>query len=193
MPEHFTDPIAIAGQIIVSLQQIVSRMANPKIPSVLSFGKITGGRVNNVIPDEVKMEGTFRTFDEEWRKSALQRIKDVSQSTAGAMGAQCEVGIASGYPYLVNDEAYTERNILAAKEYMGKENVLEMDLWMAAEDFAFYAQEIPGCFYRLGIRNEAMGITSGVHTPTFDIDEKALKTGMGLLSYLAINELNSTE
>ena len=189
MPEHFIDPIAIAGQTIVALQQIVSRMANPKIPSVLSFGKITGGSVNNVIPDEVKIEGTFRTFDEEWRKSALQSIKDVSRSVAGAMRAQCEVEIAPGYPYLVNDEAYTERNMLAAKEYMGKENVLEIDLWMAAEDFAFYTHEIPGCFYRLGTGNEEKGITSGVHTPTFNIDEKALKTGMGLLAYLAISEL----
>ncbi|MDE0472283.1 MAG: M20 family metallopeptidase [Ekhidna sp.] len=193
MPENCIDPIAIAGQIIVSLQQIVSRMADPKIPSVLSFGKIAGGSINNVIPNEVRIEGTFRTFDEDWRKLALQRIKDVSQAVAGAMGATCEVEIASGYPYLINDEAYTERNILAAEEYMGKENVLKIALWTAAEDFAFYSHEIPGCFYRLGTRNEEMGITSGVHTPTFNVDENALKTGMGLLSYLAVNELNCAE
>ena len=193
MPETFVDPIAIASQIIVSLQQIVSRVANPKIPSVLSFGKIAGGNVNNVIPDEVKIDGTFRTFDEKWRKEALQKIKDISGSIAEAMGGSCEVNIAPGYPFLVNDTDYTKRNIKAAQEYMGTENVEELDLWMAAEDFAFYTHEVPGCFYRLGTRNEAKGITSGVHTPTFDIDEKALKTGMGLMAYLAVNELNSNE
>lgn len=191
MPETFIDPIAIASQIVVSLQQIVSRMANPKTPSVLSFGKIAGGNINNVIPDEVKIDGTFRTFDEEWRKKALQKIKDISTSIASAMGGSCEVHIASGYPFLVNDEAYTLKNIEAAKSYIGEENVVELDLWMAAEDFAFYSHEVPGCFYRLGTRNEDKGIVSGVHTPTFNIDENALKTGMGLMAYLAINELNS--
>ena len=190
MPETFVDPIAIAGQIIVSLQQIVSRIANPKIPSVLSFGKIEGGNVNNVIPNEVKIDGTFRTFDEVWRKEALQKVRDISTSIAQAMGGSCEVHIAPGYPFLVNDEQYTIKNIAAAKDYMGDENVVELDLWMAAEDFAFYTHEVPGCFYRLGTRNESKGITSGVHTPTFNIDENALKTGMGLMSYLAIYELN---
>lgn len=189
MPEYFTDPIAISSQIIVALQQVVSRMASPKIPSVLSFGKIAGGKVNNVIPDEVKIDGTFRTFNEEWRYQALGRIKDMASSIAKSMGGSCEVDIAPGYPFLVNDEAYTERNIKAAKEYMGEENVEELDLWMAAEDFSFYTHEVPGCFYRLGTRNEAKGITSGVHTPTFNIDEVALKTGMGLMSYLTLNEL----
>lgn len=191
MPENFVDPIAIASQIIVALQQIVSRMANPKTPSVLSFGKIAGGNINNVIPDEVKIDGTFRTFDEVWRKEALQKINDISTSIASAMGGSCEVDIASGYPFLVNDEAYTMRNIEAAKNYMGEDNVVELDLWMAAEDFAFYSHEVPGCFYRLGTRNDVKGITSGVHTPNFNIDENALKTGMGLMAFLAINELNS--
>ena len=192
MPENFVDPIAIASQIIVSLQQVVSRMANPKIPSVLSFGKISGGNVNNVIPNEVKVEGTFRTFDETWRRKALDRIKAIATSVASSMGASCQVEFAPGYPFLQNDDAYTERNIQAAKEYLGEENVLELDLWMAAEDFAFYTHEVPGCFYRLGTRNEAEGITSGVHTPTFNVDEKALKTGMGLLSYLTVEELRNT-
>ena len=189
MPENFIDPIAIASQIIVSLQQIVSRMASPKIPSVLSFGKIVGGNVNNAIPDEVNIDGTFRTFDEEWRKEALQKIKDISSSIASSMGGSCEVHVASGYPYLVNDEPFTERSKDAAKAYLGDENVEDLDLWMAAEDFAFYTHEVPGCFYRLGTRNESRGITSGVHTPTFDIDESALEIGMGLMSYLAIEEL----
>ncbi|MEO1256966.1 MAG: amidohydrolase, partial [Bacteroidota bacterium] len=191
MPENFIDPIAITAQILVSLQQVVSRMANPKIPSVLSFGKIAGGNVNNVIPDEVKVDGTFRTFNEEWRKKAHQKIKDIASAIAQSMGGSCEVTFAPGYPFLQNDEAYTQRNIQAAKDYLGQENVMELDLWMAGEDFSFYTHQIPGCFYRLGTRNEGQGITSGVHTPTFDIDENALKIGMGLMSYLTINELNT--
>lgn len=190
MPETFVDPIAIASQIVVSLQQVVSRIANPKIPTVLSFGKIAGGYVNNVIPDEVKIDGTFRTFDEVWRKEALQKIREISSAIATSMGGECEVKYAPGYPYLVNDESFTKANIEAAKEYMGEGNVVDLDLWMAAEDFAFYTHEIPGCFYRLGTRNEKKGITSGVHTPTFDIDENAIKTGMGLMAFLAIIELN---
>lgn len=192
MPENFIDPIAIASQIIVSLQQVVSRFASPKIPSVLSFGKIEGGSVNNVIPDEVKIDGTFRTFDEKWRKEALKKIKEIATGIATSMGGSCEVNIADGYPYLANNEAYTERNIEAAKAYLGEENVEHLDLWMAAEDFAFYSHHVDACFYRLGTRNEEKGITAGVHTPTFDIDEEALKTGMGLMAFLAISELYSS-
>lgn len=191
MPENFIDPIAIASQIIVTLQQIVSRSANPKMPTVLSFGKIEGGTTTNIIPDEVKVEGTFRTFNEEWRKEALGKIRNISTSIAESMGASCDVRFAQGYPYLTNNEPYTDRNIKAAEDYLGKENVEELDLWMAAEDFASYSHHVDACFYRLGTRNEQKGITSGVHTPTFDIDEEALKTGMGLMAFLAINELNS--
>lgn len=191
MPENFIDPIAIASQIIVSLQQIVSRFANPKIPTVLSFGKIEGGNTTNVIPDKVEIEGTFRTFDETWRHEALDKIRTIATSIAESMDAKCEVRISDGYPFLVNHDEYTERNIQASKQYLGEENVEELDLWMAAEDFSFYSHHVDACFYRLGTRNEERGITSGVHTPTFDIDESALKIGMGLMAYLAINELNN--
>lgn len=189
MPETFVDPIAIASQIIVSLQQIVSRFASPKMPTVLSFGKIAGGSVTNVIPDEVKIEGTFRTFDEKWRKEALGKIEDMSSNIAQSMGGSCEVHFAAGYPFLANEETYTQRNIDAAKEYLGEENVEELDLWMAAEDFASYSHHVDACFYRLGTRNEEKNITAGVHTSNFDVDEEALKTGMGLMAYLAIKEL----
>ena len=190
MPENFIDPIAIASQIIVSLQQVVSRFANPKIPTVLSFGKIEGGNATNVIPEKVEIAGTLRTFDEDWRQEALDKISAMATRMAESMGAKCEVKTSGGYPFLVNHEEYTERNIQAAKQYMGQENVEELDLWMAAEDFAFYSHHVDACFYRLGTRNEATGITAGVHTPTFNIDESALTVGMGLMAYLAISELN---
>ena len=191
MPELSIDPIVITSHIIVALQTIISRTANPKIPSVLTFGKIQGNGANNVIPDEVKVDGTFRTFDEAWRAEAKIKMKKMAEGIAESMGAICEFIIVDGYPFLVNDDETTARSKKAAQQYLGSENVEELDLWMAAEDFAYYSQEIPACFYRLGTRNDALGITSGVHTSTFNIDEEALKIGMGLMAWLAISELTN--
>lgn len=191
MPEFNIDPVLITSHIIVALQQIVSRVASPKMPSVLSFGKVIANGATNVIPNEVKLEGTFRTFDEDWRKEAHKKMKKMAEGIAESMGGSCDFDIKVGYPHLKNNEELTNKAREAAKDYMGEENVVDLDLWMAAEDFAYYSQETDACFYRLGIRNEEKGIISGVHTPTFNIDEDALKTGMGLMAWLAINELNS--
>jgi amidohydrolase len=191
MPEMNVDPVLITAHILTALQQIVSRNASPKVPSVLSFGKVIAEGATNVIPNEVYLEGTFRTMDEEWRASAHQKMKKMAEGIAESMGGSCEFDIHKGYPFLVNEPELTERSRAAAIEFLGEENVQELDLWLAAEDFAYYSQEIDACFYRLGVRNEAKGITSSVHTPTFDIDPLALETGMGLMSWLAIQELNS--
>ena len=145
----------------------------------------------NVIPNEVKIEGTFRTLDEEWRKEAHIKMKKMAEGMAESMGGSCDFNIQVGYPFLKNEPELTERARQAAIEYMGKENVVDLDIWMAAEDFSYYSQEVDACFYRLGTRNEAKGIVSGVHTPTFDIDEDALSHGPGLMAWLAINELNA--
>lgn len=190
MPETLVDPVLITSHIIVALQQIVSRNANPKIPSVLSFGKVIANGATNVIPNEVKVEGTFRTLDEPWRKKAKELITKMAKGIAESMGGIAEVDILTGYPFLKNDPELTERTTSAAKAYLGEENVLDLDLWMAAEDFSYYTQEMAGCFYRLGTRNEARGIVSGVHTPTFDIDEDALEISTGLMAWLAIQELS---
>ena len=189
MPDKNIDPILIASHIIIALQQIVSRNADPKTPTVLSFGKISGNGATNVIPEEVKIEGTFRTLNEVWRKDAHKKMKKMAECIADGMGGVCEFNILDGYPFLRNAPALTNRMKTAAETYLGKENVLDLDLWMASEDFAYYSQIIDSCFYRLGTRNEAKGITSGVHTPTFDIDESALKTGSGLMAWLAVTEL----
>ena len=189
LPHKFIDPILIASNIIVSLQQIVSRSAKPDVPSVLSFGKIIGEGSTNIIPDEVKLEGTFRTMDEEWRFDAHKKMKALAESIALGMGGSCDFDVRVGYPYLVNDEVVTETHIQAAKEYLGEENVVDLDLRMTAEDFSYYSQVAPVCFYRLGTRNEAKGITSGLHTSTFDIDSKALEIGMGVMAYGAIKQL----
>ncbi|WP_226389940.1 M20 metallopeptidase family protein [Penaeicola halotolerans] len=191
MPEMGIDPVLIASHIIVSLQQIISRNASPKVPSVLSFGKFIANGATNVIPNEVKIEGTFRTMDEPWRADALKRMKKMAEGIAEAMGGSCEFKIVNGYPYLENHPELTAKAKTAAIEYLGADNVVDLDLWMAAEDFAYYTHEMDACFYRLGTRNEAKGITSGVHTPTFDIDEDALEIGAGLMTWLAIKELEA--
>jgi amidohydrolase len=189
MPDACTDPILIASHIIVALQQIISRNCDPKSPSVLSFGRIEGLGATNVIPDTVTIEGTFRCMDETWRATGLQKITDMATGMAQAMGASCHVNIVKGYPYLQNEPQLTRRSKQAAIAYLGADNVVDLDLWMAGEDFAFYTHHTNACFYRLGTRNEAAGITSGVHTPTFNIDEQALHIGPGLMAWLAIQEL----
>jgi amidohydrolase len=190
-PELTIDPVVIAAHIIISLQQVISRNANPKQPTVLTFGRIIGEGATNIIPDEVNIAGTFRALNEVWRKEGLQKIKKMAESIAEGMGGKCEVTISHGYPYLENNPEVTKRIRKAAEEYVGKENVVDIDLTLGSEDFAYYSHVVPASFYRLGTRNDSKGITSYVHTPTFDIDEEALKIGPGLMAWMAITELNS--
>lgn len=191
MPDACIDPIVIASHIIVAMQQIISRNKNPKFPSVLTFGKIEGLGATNVIPDEVNIAGTFRAMDETWRAEGLAKMKKLAEGIADAMGGSAVFEVLKGYPFLQNDPELTRKAKAAAIDYMGADNVVDLDLWMAGEDFAFYTHHVDACFYRLGIRNDARGITSGVHTPTFDIDEKALSIGPGLMAWLAVSELNN--
>lgn len=188
-PELTIDPIVIASHIIIALQQIISRNASPKQPTVLTFGNIIGQGATNIIPDEVNIAGTFRAMNEVWRASALQKIKKMAESLAEGMGGRCEVEISHGYPYLENNPELTRRIKAAATDYVGQENVVDIDITLGAEDFSYYSQIIPASFYRLGTRNEAKGITSYVHTPTFDIDEEALKISPGLMAWMAVKEL----
>ena len=189
MPHLIVDPVLITSHLIIALQQIVSRRAKPIIPSVLSSGKVIANGATNVIPDEVYLEGTFRTLNEEWRNDAHIKMKFLAETLAESMGGKCIFDIRKGYPFLINDEQVTDRARKAAEEYLGKENVEDLEIWMAAEDFSFYSQKAPSCFYRLGVRNESRGIISSVHTSTFDIDESALETGMGLMAWMAVKEL----
>lgn len=191
LPNTTIDPIAIAAQLITNLQQVVSRKANPIIPTVLSFGRISGGHVNNVIPDKVEIEGTFRTMDEKWRNEAHQWIKEITYHTCAAYGATSTVEIPKGYPSLFNDPAFTAQAESWAKQFLGDNNVKLLDLRMTADDFAFYSHEIPGCFYRLGTNRGGTEFTASVHNAHFDIDEDALKTGTGLMTWLALNALQS--
>ncbi|WP_262248899.1 M20 metallopeptidase family protein [Parapedobacter soli] len=188
-PQENIDPVVITAHIITALQQVVSRIADPKMPSVLSFGKVIANGATNVIPDAVYLEGTFRTFDETWRKEAHKRMVKMATGIAESMGGSCDFEVRNGYPFLVNDEKLTAEIRGYAEEFLGKENVVDLDLWLAAEDFAYYSQVADACFYRLGTRNEAKGITSAVHTPTFDIDESALALSTGLMAYVTLRRL----
>ena len=188
-PHRNIDPVMITAQMLVSLQQLVSRMANPTMPTVLSFGKIIGNGAINIIPDEVYLEGTFRTLDENWRDEAHQKMKKMATGIVESMGGSCDFKITKGYPFLINDEKLTGQVAHYAEEYIGKENVEDLDIWMAAEDFARYSQVVPSCFYLLGVGNTEKGIKSSLHTPTFDIDETALTLNIGLMAYMALKEL----
>lgn len=190
MPHQLVDPVLTAAQVILALQSVSSRYAPPLLPTVLSFGKVLAQGATNIIPDEVYLEGTFRTMDEHWRAKAHELILRITSETAHAFGARAEVEISKGYPVLHNQEELTRRSRSAAEFYLGKENVVDLEMRMTAEDFAWFAREMPACFYRLGTAGKNGSCISGVHTSTFDIDEDALITGMGLMAWLAVSELH---
>ena len=189
LPDKAVDPIVIASHIITALQQVISRNADPKTPTVLTFGTIHGGTAQNIIPDEVKLGGTFRALDEGWRFKAHSLIKKMATSIAEGMGGSCEVTIDVGYPFLHNDEELAANARANAVAYVGEENIVDLDLWLGAEDFAYYSQKVPSCFYRLGTGNEAKGTTLGVHTPKFNVDEEAIEIGIGFMAWNAIKAL----
>jgi amidohydrolase len=190
-PQQNIDPVVIMAHMITALQTIISRSSDPRSPSVLSFGKVIANGATNVIPNEVYLEGTFRTLNEKWRAEAHIKMKKLAESIAEGMGGSCDFRIEKGYPFLINEEQLTARVKENAIAYLGAENVIDLDIWMAAEDFAYFSQAADACFYRLGTGNIAKGITSSVHTPTFDIDESSLNLSTGLMAYLALKELGN--
>lgn len=189
LPHYNIDPVLITSHIIVALQQLVSRRTKPGVPCVLSFGKVEANGATNVIPNEVRVAGTFRTMDEEWRMEAHQIMKKMAVEMASSMGGSCDFRVDVGYPFVYNDEAVTEFARSAAVDYLGNENVVELDMRMTGEDFSYYTHHMPGCFYRLGVGNVEKGITAGLHTPTFNVDERCLEIGTGVMSYIALKQL----
>ena len=183
-PHLCIDPILIASHLIVSLQQVVSRNNNPHNPTVLSITAVQGGSTTNVIPNEVKLKGTFRAMDEAWRFKAHGLIRKMATDLVHSMGGEIDLLIDVGYPSVYNNESLNETTRKKAEEFIGKANVEETEPRMGAEDFGYYTQLIPGCFYRLGVMNIEKGIVSGVHTPTFNIDESAIEIGMGMMAFL---------
>jgi hippurate hydrolase len=189
-PHLTTDTVLIASHLVVALQQIISRNKNPLTPSVLTISSIQGGHTTNVIPSEVKLMGTFRAMDEEWRCKAHKLITKVATELVHSMGGEIDLLIDIGYPTVDNDTVLTETAWKLADDFMGKENVLETEIRMGAEDFGYYTQQIPGCFFRLGVRNEEKGIIYGVHTPKFNIDEAAIETGIAMMAWLGASIKN---
>lgn len=185
-PHCTADTILIAAHLIVSLQQIISRNNNPFNPSVLSITSFQGGNATNVIPSEVKLMGTFRAMDEKWRFKAHELITKQTKELVAAMGAEADVHIDVGYPFVLNNEALSRESRKNAELFAGADNVSETELRMGAEDFAYYSHLVPACFFRLGVGNKAKGITSGVHTPTFNIDEAAIEQGIGMMAWMAV-------
>lgn len=183
-PHLTTDTILVASHLVVSLQQVISRNRDPFSPSVLSISSFQGGFTTNVIPSEVKLMGTFRAMDEDWRFKAHEIIRRHTTELVHAMGAEVDLHIDVGYPTVYNNEELNNLARRLAEEFMGKEAVGETEVRMGAEDFGFYSQKIPGCFYRLGTANKEKGITAGVHTPTFNIDERAIENGIGMMATL---------
>lgn len=188
-PELNVDPVLIAAHILVALQQIISRNAPPVLPAVLSFGRFIAEGRTNIIPNEVKLEGTIRTFDEKWRADAHLKITKMAQSIAEGMGGTCEVFIDKGYPFVVNDDAVTAQAKAYAMEYLGAANVVEIPMRLTAEDFAYYSHLVPSCLYRLGVRNESKGFNHNLHTSRFDVDESSIELGAGLMAWLAVSSL----
>lgn len=191
MPERVDDTVLATAQIIVALQRIVSRTSSPQIPTVLSFGKIVTNGAMNILPEKVSIHGTFRTFNEDWRKKAHQLIIETAEYTAKAFGCSADVEVKHGYPFLTNDENLTESAREAAKDFLGENNVVELDIRMTAEDFSRYSQVMPACFYRLGTANKEKGIVSNLHTPTFNVDEESIEIGVGLMAWIALSSLTN--
>lgn len=183
-PHLTADTILIASHLVVALQQVVSRNNNPLQPSVLSITSVQGGNTTNVIPSEVKLMGTFRAMDETWRFKAHDIIRKLSTELVQSMGAEIDLHIDVGYPTVYNHEGLHEKAKDLACQYIGNEKVEETEIRMGAEDFGYYSQQIPGCFFRLGTANRQKGITAGVHTPLFNIDEDAIEVGIGIMAWM---------
>ncbi len=193
MPHRTIDTVLISSHIVVALQQIVSRRADTRIPTVLSIGRIEGLGATNIIPSEVNMQGTFRTMDEEWRSDAHEHIVKMCESISSSMGATCNVEIKKGYPALINSKKYT--NILSelSKDFLGEDSVLTMDKRMTAEDFAYFSQKYPSVFYRFGVGSESVGMNNKLHSPNFILDERSLEVSVSNMAWLTIKLLSDNK
>lgn len=187
LPHKYNNPILIASKILLEVdKEFMKDKAKLKIPTVVAFGKMIANGATNIIPNEVHIEGTFRTMNEEWREKAHSIINEIAQKVCKEMEGECNFRIEKGYPFLVNDTDLTNRLKEISIEFLGKENVIDLEMRMTAEDFAYYSQVKPSCFYRLGV-----GVSSGLHTSTFEANENSLSTSVGLMTYIAITELNN--
>ncbi len=190
-PQVAIDPIVIGAHCVIALQTLVSREVNPMRPAVITVGTLHGGTVSNVIPEEATLSATIRTVDDETRALLQKRIPEVVRGISGTFRAEATTEYTLGYPPLVNDAAMAALVRSVAEEVVGPERVREAEPGMGAEDMAYFLRAAQGCFYRLGVRNEARGITYGHHHPRFDLDEDALATGVAMHAAVALRFLAS--
>ena len=191
-PELDIDPIVAASHVVIALQTLVSRNANPTMPTTFSVGRFIAEGRTNIIPSKVDLECIIRTFDEDWRKQAHKLIHRIAENTAKAYGATADVFIDHGYPYVYNNPELVKETRTIAKEYLGEENVLDINMRMTAEDFSYFAQKVPACYFRLGTRIAGKPVTN-LHTANFDVDERCLEHGMGITAFFAIKGLETIE
>lgn len=185
-PAERDNTVLAAAKIVSKLSELYPEKGSGVL---LAFGSFIADGTYNVMPAEVKLKGTMRTYDENKRKAMKDNILKVSKETADELGCSAEVLVEQGYPSLTNDPALTEKCIALAKECLGERNVTDVPMMMTTEDFAYYSQKIPACFYRLGTSNSEKGIKAKQHTSIFNIDENAMKIGMETMTYLTINLL----
>lgn len=189
LAHNTVDTVLMVSQAVISLQQIVSRNIPAQVPAVLSFGNIVCNSAMNIIPETIRLEGTFRAMDEEWRYKAHDRIREIANSVAKGMGGSCDVDIQIGFPSVYNNPEITINAQNAAKEFLGENPVHNLDIRMTAEDFGWYAQKYPACFYRLGVGHTDGTPSGDLHSPSFIANENAIETGMALMAYLATEAL----
>lgn len=187
IPHQYVNPVLIIAELLPKLDAFVKSIISSEDNVIFAFGKLNANGATNVIPACATAEGTLRTMNEQQRTLIHRKLKDFVEEYLQSKKVTGQIEIKKGYPFLKNDSFLTEHSFALAVKYLGSENVEQLPIRMTAEDFSFYSQKIPACFFRLGVRNESLGIVHGVHHPKFDIDSKALKVGSGLLAYLAMN------
>jgi amidohydrolase len=172
-PHECVDAALIASQVLVALHAIVAREVKPIEPAVITIGQITAGSAPNVIPDTALLRGTVRTFDKKLRQRLARRVEEVAVGVSQAMRADCTCTYEWGYPAVINEPAMTDMVLDVAKGLVGADKIAPREPSMGGEDFAYFLEQRPGCFFNVGTRDEAKGLVWGHHHPKFDIDDEA--------------------
>lgn len=192
VPDETPDTVLAAAQLVVNLQQVTARLAPPDVPTVLSFGRLEAAGATNVIPATVRLAGTFRTMNENWRNTAHDHIRRITEHTAAAYGVQAHCEIKRGYPVLVNHPQLTNTLRRGMEQLLGPENIADLPIRMASEDFARYTHLMPGCLFRLGTGGPGSAYRHSVHTPHFDIHPDALPLGAAAMAWAALTALDAS-
>ena len=195
MPASFISPIIAASNLVLGLEKEFMHpvsQAGMHYPTVFTIGKFEGLGATNVVPKEVKLEGTFRTFNEQWRKACHNVLQRFCLKFARKNHVEVDLRIVRGYPCLVNHPELTAFCEDEARQYLGEERVHSLPLRMTAEDFAFFSERMPVCFYRIGTGGQTPETRFNVHHPNFDVAQESMETALGLMTWLTLNALTRT-